>query len=210
MASTKHDRAWQIERWFARHADGDFVFADRDSTYAVLGPASRPGPIIYTTKRHAIGRAIGESRNGSKLGLIAHRGLPHAADLTWIRKVVAGQRVFFLGDLDPADLLIFAWLRLRLRPTRLTHLGISDSYLAALKAKVPPSFHIRYSPTEEASLRLLAEAFADWPAVVGPQCAALVEQQKKIELEAVVSALGSAGPLLGPVLKPPRAGRAPR
>ena len=40
--------------------------------------------------------------------------------------------LLFLGDMDPADLMIFAWLREFLRPKSIVHLGVNDQYIAEL------------------------------------------------------------------------------
>ena len=178
-----------IEKWFADHADdGEFAYTARAAAYTVIGPSAPAGRIVIATKPGPVGSAIHESVDSASLGMIGRYGLPGDADIHWIRKVVANHQLFFLGDMDPADLMIFCWLRARLRPKRVVHLGVSDSYLTELQVQLPESFILRCSPSEQKSHPLLDKVFPDLRATVGPKCARLLKRGLKIELEAVVSA----------------------
>ena len=121
-----------IEAWFAENRDGEFISGEDAGTYSVIGAATECGRIIYATKPSLAASAIEGCPRCSQFGMIARCGLPGEADLRWIRTVVGKAELWFLGDMDPADLMIFAWLRRRLRPKRIKYLGISDAYLAAL------------------------------------------------------------------------------
>jgi hypothetical protein len=190
-----------IENWFADHSeDGEFAYEARAAAYSVIGPSTRAGCIVFATKRSPVALAIHDSADCAGLGMIGHYGLPNDADIAWIRKVITNHQLFFLGDMDPVDLMIFCWLRSRLRPKRVVHLGVNDSYLAELQVDLPDSFILRCSPSERKSRSLLETVFPDLRATVGPRCAQLLKRGRKIELDAVVSALGSVAPILRPAL----------
>lgn len=128
--------------------------------------------------------------------MIGRCGLPNETDLTWIRNVVGELELLFLGDMDPVDLLIFSWLRAGLYPKEVRHLGINDSYLNELQIFLPESFILPCSPSERKSLSLLKKALPDFHQLVGPTCADLIRQGRKIELEAVVSAKTATSSIL--------------
>jgi hypothetical protein len=188
-----------IDSWFAaRQDDGEFVYERRPFT--VIGRTKPAAPIIYATKVSQSVRAIYDSGDCAEFGLIGGYGLPIAADLLWIRKIVANRRFYFLGDMDPVDLLVFAWLRESLRPQRVKHLGVNDQYLKDLKVRLPGSFTLKLSESEQESRKLLAVAFPRLRKTLGDHCADLLGQGRKIELEAVVSALGTPKPILRPAI----------
>jgi hypothetical protein len=188
-----------IESWFADHEDGEFVVASGDYRFAVVEPAGKTDPIVFTTKPHPVLAAIDASRHSISLGLIGRYGLPAESEIASFRSRLAGHPLYFLGDMDPADLMIYCWLRTQLAPKPLFHIGVSDGYLETLSADLPDSFILRSSPFEVASLELLERVFPDVRATVGERSSRLLNEGRKIELEAVVSALGSPARILSPV-----------
>ena len=193
-----HDPTQAIAKWFADHSgDGEFMCEGRSLAYLVIGPSDRGAPIVYATKPSTVASAIGDR---SRISMIGRRGLPDATDVTWIHRVIGEFDVMFLGDMDPADLMIFSWLRTSLYPKEVQYLGISDSYLDELKIVLPESFILRCSPSERKSLPVLNKALPDLKQLVGPKCADLIQQGRKIELEAVVSAMTSTSSILQPAI----------
>jgi hypothetical protein len=186
-----------IEEWFAgRKADGDFVQYGRDYAYRFIPPARRGAPIFYTTKTNAFAAGTAKEWSDQTFGFIGRSGLPNESDVVAIRRLVGGHTLFFLGDMDPQDLLIFAWFRARIRPKRVRFLGICDRYLDQLKVVLPETFHIRCSRPERRSMTLLNSVFPDLEKVVGRTCHAVLTSGRKTELEAVVSALAGTASIL--------------
>jgi hypothetical protein len=187
-----------IEDWFTtgRKADGEFVRYDRDYAYQFIPPARRSAPIVYTTKTNAFAAGTAKGWADQTFGSIGRYGLPNRADVVAIRRLVGEHKLFFLGDLDPQDLLIFAWLRARLHPKQIQFLGISDRYLDQLKLALPDTFHIRLSRSERRSMTLLNGVFPDLEQLIGKRCHALLAGGRKTELEAVVSALAGTVSIL--------------
>lgn len=188
-----------IEAWFAEHSDdGDFVYERKPSPYSVIGPSTPAGRIVFATKPSPVASAIHECAACSGIGMIGHYGLPSDLDVAWIRRVVAEHELLFLGDMDPVDLMIFAWLRARLQPKQIVHLGINDSYLAKLDVYLPESFLMQFSASERKSFPLLKKVFPDFRETVGEKCALTLERGRKIELDAIISATQSVAEILRP------------
>lgn len=123
------DSASLIEAWFERHdGDGEFARHGRMLPYTFVAPASDASTIVYTTKPAAVLAAVGD-KLPPPLGIVGRRGLPGASDPAWIRCLVGEGELRFLGDLDPVDLMVFAWLRWRLHPTPVAYLGVGDACL---------------------------------------------------------------------------------
>ncbi|HVA47165.1 MAG TPA: hypothetical protein VNH11_12425 [Pirellulales bacterium] len=195
------NQAKLIEQWFTEYSqDGDFVYEGRPLPYTVMAPAKARGRIVFATKPGYAAQAIYESSEYASIGLIGRYGLPCRFDLAWIRDVAAKHQLFFLGDMDHPDLMIFCWLRARLHPKRIEHLGVNDAYLHQLQVQLPDSFIMRCSRSERRSLPVLQKAFPDLCKTVGVNCARMLEQGQKIELDAVKSALGAFTPLLRPLI----------
>ena len=193
-----------IDEWFTRCGDGiEFVRCGRADPYAVIGPSrpkSRP-TYVYATKTSCILDARQEHPEFDVIGLISRVGLPNAEDVPWISGLIGQGQLVFLGDMDPVDLMVFAWLKARLKHASLTYLGISDGYLSQLGVVVPEAFIMSCAPCERSSLTLLGSVLPDFRELIGPVCAALLDDGRKIELEAVVSSLSPPGPLLLPALQ---------
>jgi len=204
----RRNAAILIEQWFTRYRqDGEFLYEGTSSAYTVVGPSKLPGRIVFATKPHIAAAAIEEFRENApnsacaKIGLIGRYGLPCRFDMAWIRDVVAKHELFFLGDLDPVDLMIFVWLRARLHPKRIEHLGINDDYLHQTRVRLPDSFIMRCSQSERKALPVLRKAFPILSETLGPDCTRILEQGQKIELDAVASALETFSPILSPLIR---------
>jgi hypothetical protein len=200
MRRMHRDKAKLIEAFFTEHADDADFGHDSHAPFLVIGPGDDVSPIIFTTKPSPVAAAICQSEPCKEFGMIGRYGLPALKDAQWIRGVAAARKLLFLGDLDPVDLLVFAWLRLSLPSNSVAFLGTSDPYLAALQASLPESFLMSCSPSERAGLALVHEVFPDFCETIGPGCAELVDSGRKIELDAIVSALGTPVPILLPAI----------
>lgn len=187
----------RIENWFSgEHEQGDFIRHEREWPFNVFGPQQGSECIIYCTKQTVAHRAFQEVQSTFNGGLITRFGLPREEDADWLRELVGERRLLFMGDLDPVDLMVFAWLRERLQPVTTVHHGINDSLIAALDVVIPQTYRIRLNSTEAAAVAELGELMPDVCDALGPTCLRILNEGYKIELEAIQSALGSAGPLL--------------
>ena len=193
----------KIEEWFAQAGDGgEFVRCEPTDAFTVVGPLSESVDTIYvySTKPHCATAAKSEHREFDGLGFIGRYGLPWAKDVAWIRRLLEGRRMAFLGDMDPVDLMIFAWWRASLAPGQVGYLGAGDQYLDRLGIEIPENYMIPLAPCERRSLPTLEAVCADYRELVGPGCFALLEAGLKIELEAVATRLGPPGRLLAPAV----------
>ncbi len=183
----RNDPAKLIQSWFAKHdREGEFTSNARACPYSVIGPADAAGRVIFTTKPTTVSVIFHRCGIQRGVGMIGRYGLPDDADLAWIRRIVGRRALLFLGDMDPGDLLVFAWLSARLRPRRVTHLGINDVLLEALRIRPSPSLVIPCEAFERKSLAFLNKEFPAFRETVGPRCAAMLDQGDKLELEAVL------------------------
>ncbi len=189
-----------IEEWFELHDDGEFAMQSPSSPVVLEETGGMAERIVYATKQ--VGVCSWQNLPPTvraTIGVLAPGyGLPHREMVAAIQEAVGNRLVQFLGDMDPADLLVFAWLRSALFPTRVKHFGISDEYLSKLGVDVPASFVMKCSPSECALRPLLDKTLPDYREIVGERCCELLVSGRKMEIEAVVSALGSPSQLLMP------------
>jgi hypothetical protein len=189
------ESATRIEYWFRSHNGGEFCSSERWG-YTIVPPPSSAGAIIWTTKEHSVEPAICNAPESANLEMVARYGLPRSADVSHLLNFVGSQRLMFLGDMDPDDLLVFSWLRENLSPKPIEYLGVGEKFLADRRVEIPDSFRIRLSDSEIESLKLLKTVSPDYRALIGDRCAMLLDDGYGIEIEAVVSSLGTVTPLL--------------
>lgn len=188
-----------VDEWFERISEGsEFALNEKSFPYSVIGPISVDAPIVFTTKPACVLSSICVHPECGSVALIGRSGLPSRNDLSWLRSFVGKHRLFFLGDMDPVDLMVFTWLRENLKPTSIEHFGVNDSFIEKLNVQLPDSFIMSCAPSEISSLSCLAAVFPDFGSVVGDRCAALLNEGRKSELEAIVSALAGTRPILPP------------
>jgi len=118
--------------------------------------------------------------------MIGRYGLPDDSDLSWIRKLIAHHSLLFLGDMDPVDLLVFAWFRASLHPQDIVHLGINDAFLRTLQIGSTETLLSPCTAAERSSLDLLKEVFPDLEATIGTKCMASLERGEKLELDGIL------------------------
>ncbi len=173
---------------FARNdGDGEFSLGSKDLPYFVIGPADGDGRIIYTTKPTTAVAALRKCGALESVGWIGRYGLPSTKDLTWISDILKGNILLFLGDMDPVDLLAFAWLRGHLSANRVEYIGVSDAFWGLLEASSVQPMTMPCSPSECDALELLKDVFPDFCSKIGARSTELLEQGRKIELEAILN-----------------------
>lgn len=152
--------------------------------FSIVFPTRENSVVVYTTKVQA-GPMFVKSPDGQiDVGVIARGGLPQPEHLDAIIKIVGGRKLFFLGDCDPFDLLVFAWLRQHLS---VHYLGISDIVLSAVGLRVEDSMTITLPDDELNAMSLVEEFLPNYARLIGPSCAELLARKRKIELEALVA-----------------------
>jgi hypothetical protein len=187
------DVSLSIERWFATYNEtADFLSPSRRDFFRVIGPRKNADRIIYCTKASIVDRIIEEHGNEFDVGAICQYGLPVETDIGWLLDTIGERRLLFLGDLDPADIMIFAWLRARLPRARVTHFGINDELISRLEYEIPPNHQIPLNDTERKSVTQLKTFVPDFAELLGQKCLAVLDSHFKIELEALL--LGPGNP----------------
>ncbi len=169
------DLTTQIESWFRRQDDGEFAILMPDQ-FERQGDVESAATIVYTTKPACVSR-MQLAATGSAIAIAGGYGLPDAAALETLPKHAEWR---FVGDADPPDLLIFAWLRTH-HPIQWR--GVCDAMLPANSSAIT----IAQSPSERAAVPLLNSLCPDYRDLIGPRCAALLAEGQKIELEGVLA-----------------------
>jgi hypothetical protein len=169
-----------IRNWFEQHDgdDGDFYIASRSDPFDAVPPRDATDTVLY---------CIGDEQ---PFATVLRYGLPSESDAAWLAATANSRRLLFLGDADPADLLIYAWLRERLT---VEHCGLSDELLQKCGVPFENRLTIEMKPSERAAMPLVSEHLGDPPAILGPWCAGLLNSRRKIELEALFS-FATCGP----------------
>jgi hypothetical protein len=165
--------------------DGGELIYGRDYPYTILFPPGKPPIVVYTTKREATWKLLMLENGNLPVGIIAHYGLGRDEDMPRVAATAEGCRVCFLGDCDPFDLLVFAWLRMHM-PIR--YVGTSDSVLSAVGVDVNDrSIAIPLSEEELRAMSLVREVWPGYSEAVERACAGLLERNYKLEVEALLS-----------------------
>jgi hypothetical protein len=152
--------------------------------FSVVFPSTRSRAVIYTTKTHAALQLLVPQDNDSIVGMIGRYGLPRDEDVPRIADIIGDYPVYFLGDCDPFDLLVFAWLQQHL-PIRF--LGASDAVVSALGVNVSARITIRLPDEEQLAMSLVREVWPGFAKSTGSNCARMLDDNRKLELETLVS-----------------------
>lgn len=180
------DMERKIRDWFATHEDdqGDFFVATRDRPFSVIPPTAGIKEIMYCTKQHCLRRLLRDLGGQLHMAAVMRGGLPSSDDVEWLRGQVGSQRMLFLGDADPCDLLTYALLREHLP---IDYVGVSDGLLLRCGVDLDESLTIQLVPPEIEALSLIVECLGDLESQLGPWCAGLLSLGRKIEMEALFS-----------------------
>src|SRR5687768_15859400 len=152
--------------------------------FSVVFPPTRSHAVIYTTKWDATSKLLASDDYELPVGMIARYGLPRDEDFPGIASIVRDAAVYFLGDCDPFDLLVFTWLRQHLS---INFLGTSDRVVSALGVDVSEWITIPLPDDEKRAMSLVREVWPDFGESIGSNCARVLECDRKLELEALLS-----------------------
>ncbi len=178
-----------VEECFKRHdGDGEFVVGTRLAPFSVVPPASKSDRLVFTTKPAVLLAAKELWMEPEVFGMIGRYGLPCRSDRDWICDVIGSRTLLFLGDMDPVDLLVFAWLRAAVHPKRVRYSGINDELVDVLQIPSLESVSIPCSASECEELTVLLEAFPDHLQNLGARCTKTLHAGRKVEMEAILSA----------------------
>lgn len=178
MTQTSRNRMDTIESWFRAHEDGDFGILRADHPSSRVGDPTNPKTIVYTTKQHCIPR-IKDLSHLEPMAILGRGGLPLAEDLPFI--LGSSQTRSFIGDADPPDLLIFAWLR---EHFPIAWHGVNDGFLIRHATRDLARIRLRMSDAEREAVELLPQLCPDFRRLLGEYCSSLLDEGLKIELEA--------------------------
>ncbi|HET6880346.1 MAG TPA: hypothetical protein VFI31_09335 [Pirellulales bacterium] len=178
-----------IEEFFASHdGDGEFGLHPRSAPYSVIWPRKGCAHLMLTTKPHFVAALAADTDEALTNGvaMIGGSGLPNADDVHLLGSLSDAVAVWFLGDLDPPDLMIYAWLRGMLPLRHVNYLGIGDKLLEFFAVGVGALTRIELAPSERESLVTLQRAFPDVRDTVGSLCTDVLMGGNKVELEALL------------------------
>jgi hypothetical protein len=185
MRPSNRDR--EIECWFHDHEDGEFVVAASDHRSSVVGDSTTARTVIYTTKFHCLGHNLHALDVAHPVMIVGRYGLPVSSDLIHLNALSVDTCCYFLGDADPPDILVFAWLR---EHAAIGWMGVSDNLLNQGQASDGASREIAMSEAEKRTMRMLPEFCPDFRDMLGPYCSRTLDRGFKIELEAAMINLG--------------------
>ncbi len=185
---------------FATHADdGEFALNDNAIVGAMrhnMAAVATATQFVYSTKPQLWNAVVSTSADLAHIAILGRYGLPHGDDPGDIRNLIGDRPIGFLGDCDPPDLLIFAWLKAHFHPRPISHLGVNDRLMAALQFAPAENLCCPCSSAELQAFSLLNVHFPDTLAAVGEKCGMMLSRGVKIEVEAVISAVGNPAAVL--------------
>ncbi len=187
-----------IQDYYDKHdGDGTFVRDDRAIPFKIIRPpTSSNSPIIVARKTQLVLEALGYELEPESPGFIGRGALPSPEDDKWIRAFVKSHRLIFLGSLDPADMMYFAWLRQRNYCRRLEYLGITDSYLRDVGASDPWRIAYKMSESQQQAMSVVDSVISDWSDIVGAVCSDVLRSGSAIDLDGIAGINKSASSLL--------------
>ncbi len=167
-----------IEAWFREHDDGAFSIAPSDHFSVRIGDATLARTVVYTTKPSCLSRVRSLLLLASPVAVLGRYGLPAVADLPFV--LGNSPNRIFIGDCDPPDILIFAWLREHLP---IVWHGVNDAFLERHGTRSLDGIRIPMLDSELATVSILPRLCPDFRQLVGEYCASILDDGFKIEIE---------------------------
>ena len=182
----------EITSFFLSCEEGDFVIHPRDVPYEFIGADRDGGRVLYSTKLNALlGHLSAVSHPvPEQIAVVGRYGLPSPLDKEWMTRLFADRAMFFLGDLDPVDLLVYSWLRRWIAP-QLVLVGVSDELLDRLDIALEDVPSMACSREEIDSLPFVNKTLSDLEELIGPKCLRLLNGGRKVETEGFLQAVGT-------------------
>ena len=178
---TDHD---DLRERIGRVDGGEITSPTHRWPYTVIFPVAQTRSVVWTTKANLMTGWLFDTGEEFPIALIGRYGLPRIENLPGIATVIRDLPLYFLGDCDPFDLLVYAWLR---RHISIRYLGVSDAVVSALGVNVNGSMTIPLPEEEKQAMALLRDVWPEFSASVGRECAAMLEDGRKLEMEALAS-----------------------
>ncbi len=182
MTRSGETRIASIEAWFRANEDGEFCEYPADHKSTLTGDHANSRTILYTTKGHCIPRIGGLSLE-SPVAMIARYGLPSSEDLALLYPNATSINRIFIGDADPPDILVFAWLR---EHVPISWYGVNDDFLNRHGNRTFDCIHIALSDKEREAVQKLPQLCPDFRELLGHYCSTLLDSGFKIELEGAI------------------------
>ncbi|MGN6547191.1 MAG: hypothetical protein ACTHK7_19215 [Aureliella sp.] len=176
--------AAEIETWFQQCVDGEFTLATTAIPLIHSGMPVTAQSIVYCTKPHCLGRLRILERLPAPYAVIGRYGLPLGDRLDEVWGTTLGS--YFVGDADPVDLFIFAWLRAQ---RDLQWIGLSDDFLLGQNTDQLNRITVPLSKAEADAVARLPLVCPDYRELLGPYCSSLLDSGCKIELEGAIITL---------------------
>ena len=109
-------------------------------------------------------------------------GLPADHQLPQVPGTV--QKQISVGDADPPDLMVYAWLREQLA---IEWYGVNDAFLNSHGCRESDRMVIALGSSERAVIARLPDFCPDYSVLLGPYCASLLDGGFKIEVESAIA-----------------------
>jgi len=119
---------------------------------------------------------------------IGQYGLPWNADSIIPLGSLRGCNCLFVGDADPADLFVFAWLREQMP---IAWHAVNDDFLVRRGNRDNVAIRISLTEAEASAVSILPELCPDHRRLLGEYCSTLFDMGLKIEVEGALMATDS-------------------
>jgi len=179
------ERIAALFRQFCDEDDGGNLLAPTvEYPYQLINVRKEARKIVYSTKPRSAFRVFEKQIAAGHLALLGRYGLPDKQDVDGILQVINGRECVFIGDADPQDVLVFAWLRTHVH---LNWIGVSDVFLELMRTCLTNDITIELSRVEREVARQVPLFCPDFKDFLGPNCGALFDAGKKLELEGAMN-----------------------
>ena len=184
MTPTSRNPVEAIETWFRAHEDGEFGILPPDHASALRGERRAARTIIYTTKPHCLSRIISLSGFPQPIAMIGRYGLPATTDLAFFDDLAERASCVFVGDADPPDILVFAWLKEHIP---IAWSGVNDEWLLPRDKCDLAAISIPMSNAEKSTVPELSSFCPGFRDMLGECCSSLLDSGFKIEVEGAIA-----------------------
>jgi hypothetical protein len=178
----------RIVQWVVEHGDGELRLGSDEISDTEMSWRNMGLPGIYSSKPGSVTSRLTSDETGLGKFVIGAYGVPIGRRRQWLQDASVGNTIWFLGDLDGADIMAYCSLANGAATEAIQYLGICDSLLDRFNIQLSSlqQYLIPATSTEVAAIEELGEMGLAIEAIVGPSCSSVLRAGKKMEIEGLL------------------------
>jgi hypothetical protein len=179
---------YRVVQWVAEHGDAELCLGSDEISETEMSWRNMGLPGLYSSKPGSVTSRLTSDDPGLRKIVIGAYGVPIGRRRKWLQDASLGNSIWFLGDLDGADIMAYCSLADGATSEAIRYLGICDGLLDRFNLQLATlqQYLIPATLAEVAAIEELGQMGLSVEAIVGPGCSSVLRTGKKLEIEGLL------------------------